>query len=265
MSVRFDVALNSFLHKTPPISAWPLSQIFMVKFITSPTFGCIFSTWDGVTYSAYFGANSTDFIWQAGASSQAIGASALDTWFCCVLRWNSLSSRWSSILNMSTGSITHTHDTQVQGGEPFGADYRLGGFTSSALFKPDAELAEYSEYNADIQPGDAQLDDSFLIKVAYDGALSIPSLRKDLIEYRSFRTRMTGVYAPETYFGKLGIQTWTDNNGVTIGSHPPVATLSNGRYTRRLGGDPVVPLFITDTPAVGGGGTAKDLPLMGAG
>lgn len=98
----------------------------------------------------------------------------------------------------------------------------LGGTTPASFF--DGLIGEYWVTATDIQGDGAQLQDGLLLQLAYGGPLSVPSVARDVIEYRSMIKHPTsdGDEVSENYVGHLGRQVWTNHNGVTTGHHPPL-------------------------------------------
>jgi hypothetical protein len=122
------------------------------------------------------------------------------------------------------GSIAHMQNTT--GISVTGVDTMTLGATNVSvqvhLF--DGGIGEFWYTNTDIQPDGAQLDENLLRELAYGGPFSVPSVAKDVVEYRSLRKYPSadGNELGEVYSGAFGPQTWTNTNGVTIGPHPPL-------------------------------------------
>lgn len=91
------------------------------------------------------------------------------------------------------------------------------------------QIAEIWYTNTDIQPDGAQLQNSTLRQLAFNGPFSLPHIAKDIVEYRSFRSRLDSRQdTPEEVYHRGLRQTWTNTNGVTLGPHPPAVENQEG-------------------------------------
>jgi hypothetical protein len=89
----------------------------------------------------------------------------------------------------------------------------------------DGQVGEFWYTDTDIQADGAQLQDSTLRQLAYFGPFSIPHIAKDIVEYRSFRSRLDSRQdTPDEVYYRGTRPVWTNTNGVNLGPHPPAAT-----------------------------------------
>jgi hypothetical protein len=156
-------------------------------------------------------------------SSNTVAGATANAWAYLFVRAISATNRWLSVLKPD-GSIAHSNN--VTSRDPSGCNQMSLGSREDAT--PDifgnGRSAEFFITDTDIQPDAAQTSEPFIRQLAYRGPFSVPSIKKDIVEYRSFRS-----FAPtsdkwnEVYYGKKGRQTWTNTNAATIGPHPPAA------------------------------------------
>lgn len=107
-----------------------------------------------------------------------------------------------------------------------GSDHTLTANTE------DGRVSELFYTNSDIHGDGGAVSSTFLRQLAFKGPGSIQRVRKDIIEYRSFRTHPTAGHRPDIHFGPKGPQAWTNTGGATIGPHPPHAQPWNRSYIR---------------------------------
>lgn len=111
----------------------------------------------------------------------------------------------------------------------------LGALNSGGTISEpwDGMLAEYWIMKGDIMDGVETTDAySWLMReLRMRGPFALPHIARKVVEYRSFRTGINGGGPDDIYFAQPGVGSgagsptrpgpWTDNNGVTIGPHPP--------------------------------------------
>jgi len=149
------------------------------------------------------------------------------TWNFCVGRFISSGNRWAACL-FSSGAIDNIQTVIFRA--PPSLD-KLGIGTTIASTNLDffgGIIAEAWYTNTDINPlGNAvAIDSNFLRQIAYYGPFSVPSLAKDIIEYRGLRTTLgNDRNKPDEIYCQLGTQTWVNNGSTTIGAHAPLSNL----------------------------------------
>lgn len=231
MSASFVAASSQRLENVaPPITTYP----FTVGIWAYPTDvsvqGVYWSLGDTGTTTNYFRmAHSSTGTWilnvddGSGSAGILIGASVANAWTFLVGRFISATNRRFSVLQPN-GSIVHGQSTTSRTPTSVDAMY-LGTRVSSA--PPDylsGRLAEFWYTNADIQADAAQLQNSTLRQLAYNGPFSLPHIARNIVEYRSLRSRLDSrADTPEEVYWRGTRPVWTNTNAVTLGAHPPAA------------------------------------------
>lgn len=146
------------------------------------------------------------------------GAVVPSKWNFALLRHISSTNRRLSGLS-AAGDIVHAQNTVSR--TPSGINSVK--IAAEVTFTGAGSIAEYWFANVDVQEDGAQLQNSLFLQLAHCGPFSVPRIVKNIIEYRSFRKHPICGELGEVYWGRFGIQQWTDNNGVTIGPHPPLS------------------------------------------
>ena len=171
-----------------------------------------------------------------GTSANGTLTSALvaGQWAYCVARFISSTNRRISARYRS-GLIEHAQSTTSRA--PTSLDTMALGISQDLTPDSpcDASIAEFWYTNTDIQADGAQLQNSTLHQLAFDGPFALPHIAKDIIEYRSFRKHPTAGDGWDIYFGRSA-SNWTNTNGVVTGPHPPLpGTYARPPWARRRG------------------------------
>lgn len=233
MGALFDGTATYMSNIAPPVTGYPFT-VGLWFYPTATTDGVLFSISNTGTTNNHLDVrrdNTTQFltiIAQGGAGSQLVTMATADpvnSWVYVLGRFINGSNRRMSALH--AGGATE-HVQNVAAVTPTGINTNTLGvlLTSGGTNRLFTGLiGEYFLTNTDVQPDGAQTDDNFLRQLAYHGPLSVPDVAKDLIEYHSMRSSLPHLRRPEeSYFGKAGIQTWTDagTNATQLGPHPPL-------------------------------------------
>jgi hypothetical protein len=245
MSLSFVTANNSYLRVNSPNTAAPITFGFWFNILDTNVENMAWFGDSGGTATFGIYKDGTNFHLYAGGagSNVAYGDASVLGWHFLIQRVMSTTNYRAAILN-PLGAIAHAAGT---GNATFDfTTLTLGNNSSSPTSGLTGNIAELFYTDTDIQPDGLQLDETLLRRLAYRGPFSVPSLKKDIIEYRSFFSRTVNDKAGDVYYGKYGKQTWANTNGVTIGPHPPWAMPWNRRYIRPKQNDRAVSLFIPD-------------------
>lgn len=170
----------------------------------------------------------------AGTARTATGPTVVaGNRYAVVARFISDTNRWIAVVNLSTGVVTHTQNTQAStpsSVDTIGIGATLSSGAAANFFTGD--ISEFWYADVDIQADGAQLFGSTLRQLAMYGPFSIPHISRSIVEYRAFRSSLVSRddNAREVY--QRGTrQTWANTNGVIIGPHPP---LLGGYYRPRV-------------------------------
>lgn len=274
MAIKFVAASSQFLAcATPPSTPYPQTIGFWVKpqnlnvsllwcaQETATAFGfyCYNST-VAADQISFFGFGSGGFTGATIDNALAVGA-----WTFVLLRAINTANRRISVIKFD-GSIGHAQNTTDVVDAPALDRMDLGAAGAGTANYADAEMAEFWYTNTDIQPDGTETNEALLRQLAYRSPFSVPRIRKDIIEYRSFRGHVERNPSDRVYFNRrYGPQTWTNTNGVTNAPHPPHAVPWNSQYVGPWSDDRLVPVYVPDEIVVPPAGTARNLMLMGAG
>ena len=141
------------------------------------------------------------------------GTWVANRWYYLVQRACAAASHRLAILDSATGSITHiVNTTNLPVTFP---DFYIGSDTGAGM---RGHLAEFFCANVDVQPDGGALDEVLLRRLAYRGPFSIQHVKRNIVEYRSFRSRVTHDKPGEVYHVGAG-RTWTNVGGATVGPH----------------------------------------------
>lgn len=172
-------------------------------------------------------------------------------WAYVVMRAISSTNRWVS--GISRGAPSHAQSTVARA--PGTATVMTFGSweatAPSSYFDGRFDGAFYT--NTDIQPDGAELSNSLLRQLAYQGPLSVPHIAASIRnkgEYRSFRSRITQIDHAEVMWGAHAPPLWTNVNGVTIGPENP----HSAAWVQPHDDDGLIPVVIP--PEVAGGSAA---------
>lgn len=160
-----------------------------------------------------------------GGHNSNLGTLTAGQWVFFVGRYISSTNRRGAALQYN-GAINHVSNAVSRA--PASLDtMRIGSrVTTSAGDYADGRLGEYWLTNTDIQADGAQLQDSTLRHLAMNGPFALPHLAKDIVEYRSFRSRLDSRQdRPDEVYYRGTRPVWTNTNGVTLGPHPPAGAL----------------------------------------
>lgn len=250
MGIKLVAASTQFLNRTPaPLTAYPYTVAFWFFFTNNANYKFlwgIYETADANNKIALYTDNGFPSSFQL--QSQAAGTSAFvspamqvtadNSWHYVVIRLVSNTNRWLSVLYPS-GASSHTQNVTSNAPAYTTPREAIGAYWNSdgPLYYHNGIMAEFVKINADIQADGAQLQDWMLRQLAYQGPFSVPHLRKNIIEYRSFRGGPPDFEEAGVAWGAgKGPQFWTNTNSVQAGPHPPLA----GNYRRPGDGFAVV-------------------------
>ena len=250
MALRLTSSSSQFLTRTFPLATYPFTVGYTQNPYTAGVGGGVWGLGDGILFTIMADHRATQWGFYNGISNNSIGDSqSYGRHYYVLIRCVAADNLWMAILNPD-GSVTHNNITTTTPaiGGPI-TEY-IGQNISFASAWFNGAFAEYFLTSSDVQGDGAQTNEALLRQLAYRGPLSVPHIKKDIIEYRSFRSRTVHDLAGEVYFGAKGRQAWTNTNGVTVGPHVPHAYPANKRYIRpgKRGGV-ITPLFVTDTAA----------------
>lgn len=181
------------------------------------------------------------FISQAGGAAVTAngGTVTANQWAFFIGRGIAAANRRLDVLQFD-GSTAHAQNTSSQ--TPTGIDTMIiGGRLTSAGASNffDGRIGEFWYTNTDIQPDGASLNDDVLRQLARFGPFSVPSIAKDVLEYRNlFQALGNPTDNPMDCYSRIGRQVWTNTGGVIGGGHPPL--IGYLRNTRRMGGMKIV-------------------------
>lgn len=234
MAALFNGASTQYLvNSTPSIVALPFC---VGMWVNLTAVGAVARTLFGLSDTAT--TNNYSIIRMTSGELLQIAArtgSTENTFNCGSLvagQWHFLVARFIAATNRRCSQIqasgTVSTGSSVTNRPLSGADtMTLGALsTSGGITEPwDGEIGEFWITDADIGTDPAaDIGEPLLRQLAYGGPFSVPNIVDSIIEYRSFRKYPSsdGDEIREVYFGAAGIQIWTNTNGVTIGSHPPL-------------------------------------------
>lgn len=233
MSANFIAASSQYLaNSSPPVTAYPWSagmwfwhravsgsngdNLIWLANIGSTTnywsLQTVFST-GGLIFETNDGGGDAD----ATTINVAAGS-----WYYAVIRAIAAANRRIAVL-LPAGSTSHGQSTTSR--TPTGINsLQLGRFQDSGGNGNyhDGLMAEFWLANADIQADGAQLQDSTLRQLAFNGPFSVPSMAGSIIDYHSFYSSIDTDKPGEVYYGGKGKQSWVNNAAVKIGPHPPL-------------------------------------------
>lgn len=222
MSARFVAASSQFLRNAaPPFTGPPFSIGCWFTLTATAGGGSLVNFNNGLAYVTLSIEAATFRYVDSVTNFIAFGDSTmLNRPYYCVLRIISTANQKCSILQPD-GSIA----TMATAGLITGAVTQID-LAINTLFATyaDVNISELFYTATDIQPDGLALNNSTLYQLAYRGPFSIPALRKDIIEYRSFRQHPTTGRPNDIFSGGRGIQTWTNTGGVTTGPHVPISS-----------------------------------------
>lgn len=236
MAALFTAASTQYLTSSAPLVVdYPLVVGMWVRMVsTSATARILWSLSDTGTTNNYLmlRKNASHGILigsQAGGTESAVGNAAAITataWAFVLARFIASNNRRLALLP-GDGNFATT-DTSVARA-PTGMDtMTLGALqTSGGVTEPwDGLIGEYWLANADIQSTNLTTQDALTRQLAFGGPFSVPTIAKDIIEYRSFRKAPVNDADEigEVFHGALGRQTWVNTNGVKTlqPEHPPL-------------------------------------------
>ena len=237
MAAGFIAASSQgLLNSAAPVTAVPFTVSLWFKSTAAGVSGTIFSVQDTAADDQGWSlfkttGNTLDFGAYSGATygSGAVtsGTVSDSKWHFIVYRAITTANRRGSLL-LESGAIEHVQstvsltptsvDAVSVGYAPWGPPTGNGDYFEGAV-------AEFTLWNVDIQDDGAQLQNTTLLRLARGGPFSLPHAKDNIIEYRSFRSRLTSdadrpveIYAGT---GKMR-QTWTNTNSATLAAHVPL-------------------------------------------
>lgn len=234
MSASFASASSQELVNTAPgfVGAYPFTVGFWVYPTTTGTSRTVWSLSDTAGSSNLFRFTQGTTRWQLTAASTAGGsataqnavAPVANQWMFVLLRFISATNRRMALLRNGTVSDHSQNTTSIT---PAGIDAMAIGCnhdnSPDGFF--DGSVAEFFLCDSDIQADGAQLQDSMLRQLAMQGPFSLPHIRRNIVEYRSFRSRGLDSRSDdsEEVYHRETRQVWTNTNTVQLGPHPPAA------------------------------------------
>lgn len=229
MGLVVQTASSQYLsNATPPIKVYPFTVAMWAYPFTANTQVTMWSIRPSSGVADVFSIYKTSGgSWETAAirstaAVATVGGVTANAWQYILVRFISATNRRISVLR-SDGSTGHAQSTTSK--TPTSGNLvaeEIGAISTANFF--DGIIAEYWKTNTDIQPDGAQLENELLSELAYDGPFSIPHIAKDLIDYRSLHEGLSSDEDEqgESYFGPLGLQTWTKVNAPILGAHPPL-------------------------------------------
>ena len=234
MAALFTAASSQYLsNAAPPLNAtgYGFSVGAWINLATTGTQRCIFALTDTATTNNFLELRvlSTNIL--------SIGAAAGGTTISTDLTTAITANSWVFVLGRFANSIRRsvsmmTSDGLVQSVSPLvtsrapaGLDMlTIGGFKTSAAAAEfwDGLIGELWYCNGDVWPDNGVVpSDSFVRKLAYGGVFAISHANIAVYEYHSY---FDDVVTPEIGqdYNSGPLQTWVNNNGVTLGTHPPL-------------------------------------------
>ncbi len=218
---------QKLLNSVAPITAIPFTVGIWVFPTTAGTNRAFWSLADTGTTNNFFSIEETAVsTWSlscaAGGSSAvmtSLGTVTANQWAFIIARAIGAANRRLSVLQFD-GSIGAGQETTSL--TPAGIDALALGCrnVSTPSTFMDGSVANYWLTNTDIQLDGGALDATLLRQLAFGGPFSVPSVARDLIEYRSLRKSTIKDQIGEVYYSQFGVQTWTDTGGVILAADP---------------------------------------------
>lgn len=258
MALRLDNGGNSYLKNTSSVvNAHPFTAGMWVR-TTNQTSQYIWSNGDAVggrrvglvydtTYSIVINTNIGQRVASAGTVTPGVYAFVLG-------RFIANNNRRISVLH-TDGSSAHNQQTDSGTQPAFNcisihtAPTASGGNTLNV-----DDIAEYWILNSDVQPDSAQTDEALLRILAYQGPFAVPHLRKQIVEYRSFRSGIHVGGAPgDVWFSqRYGAINYTQTGSISTGIHPSQVSSYLRPFPKMLRNRR--PFLLEAAVGVGGGG-----------
>ncbi len=232
MSAQFvSASSHHLINSATPITGYPFTVGMWVRPRPTGTEG-LWSIGDTSALGNHFALQITTTQWQirvqdAGGQNTSAGSNTVhaNAWNYVIVRGISATNRRLDIIK-ADGTMDHTQGTTSK--TPASVDTmaiggRVNGFVG--LFC-NADIADFWYTDTDIQPDGGALQNSTLRQLAYGGPFSLPHIAKDIVEYRSFRSRLDSrADIPDEVYYRGTRPVWTNMNGVQLGPHPPAASL----------------------------------------
>lgn len=230
MSASFLLASSQYLlNSAPPVTVAPFSVGFwcrptVVTGAAKVVWG-LFSSTSGVNYfDLFLGPAAWTMEAGDGTDQQVTAGNAVaNNWHYIVLRYISATNRRICVLT-TLGIVTHGQSTTSC--LPTTIDREIlgaGDVSGTPATFMSGQIAEFWKTNTDIQADGLALQDATVRQIAYGGPFSIPHLRKDLVEYHSFRkTLSSDQFDGDNDIPPILGETLTNNGGVTLAEHPPL-------------------------------------------
>lgn len=221
MGAVFVAASSQYLSlATPTLTAKPFSIGMWVMADSLP--GSSVNLW------ALNGAsdNNKGYISASNVVSYYDGSNVVSTtttmsvgrWYYALWRIISSTNKRVSVL-AADGGISHAQITAT--GTDYSTTFTLGAGASPTFSQGlTGKIAEYLIADADVQPGGVQTEAPLLYTLAYRGPFAVPHIRRDIVEYRNFRSAVTMPGMRDEVYQRENSQAWVNNGGVTVGAHP---------------------------------------------
>lgn len=256
--------INSYLTQTPiSIAAFPYTIGLLVRPDTAPS-SQIFSAlqvWNGLSAATALMVNIADSDGKFGFYTGAWGRNSIlsytiGRWYLILLRAISTTNQRCDIM----GEDGSSGSTQITASLTMDSTIIYLGTSTFPNQNWRGDIANYFLLDADIQPGGAATQAELLRQLFYRGPFSIPRLIPNIVEYRSFRSRVTQNDPAEVYYRRdKGVPSWTNTNGV-LGAYPQPPQAAG--WVEPWSQSRLVPVYVPDEVVVG---TARNMTLMGAG
>jgi hypothetical protein len=230
MGALFVNASDTYLSTANTLlTAYPFSVGYWVYPTGSAVFRAHFSVGDPTTGSQYIQVGQNDSnqaelaLAAGGAVDRAVtGTFILNSWNYVVARFYSATSRRIDLLS-ATGIATSQTDATNRAFPTGATTITVGNYAgSSTTLHHDGLIAEVFYTSSTIQADAAALNVPMLRQLAYGGPFSVPHVASEVSEYRSLRSDPILNDPRDNYIRNSNWQAWTNNNGVTLGPHPPL-------------------------------------------
>lgn len=231
MAALFNAASSQRLrNSSPPLTDYPFTVGAWVKPAAIGAAMRIFSLADTGTTNNHLSvyiAGGGNCIASAAAGGAEANASAgqfnTTRWGFVLGRFISSTNRRIAAFQIGNATFAAAQNTTARA--PSSMDtMAIGALESSSptdFF--DGLIAEFWLANADVLPGGGAFTADLMQTLALGGPFSWPHIARNIVEYRSLRQHPIGGRGSDIIVGAgVGVQTWSNVNGVGIGAHPPL-------------------------------------------
>jgi hypothetical protein len=229
MSAGFANTGNIVLSGAPAVVTYPFTMAVWVYPFTINTAQSFVTLTDNTVSNQFFNFGQSsgatmvaDVNFGGSTAGLSVTGTAANKWQFGLYRAISATNRRLSAV-WSDGSMTHAQSTTSRSPGTINTMAIGRKELSTPTGQYNGRLAEFWWCDADVQADGAQINESFLRQLAFGGPLSVPHVKNNLIEYRSFRV-FPDTHADrsrDVYFGRYGPKTWTATS-VTTGPHVPL-------------------------------------------